>query len=323
MKAVKGRFVQEKQKVISEQTNPNTAKLEFLCGHARRRVTAERPVKSNKPKEPNTRMKIVKNKYATRMKPWRALLGAAPLLAAGTVCFAEEEKPFVTGTLALTVDTHFVSYGADVWAAGKDWDKPLFHPSIELGFDLGGGFKGILGTWWDVNNNATSSIGNSVQEVDVWAGLGYSTENWSFTVLYQEWMYANQSERIVDVKAGYSHFLNPSLTLHFRTDSENAGQDDGLVAVLGVAPSKTFEDLGNLTVSVPVNVAFNTDGYHNGDSGLTFISVGANASIPLTFMRGNWSFNAGITFFHTDEEVIPGNVEESFLTGTAGLTLSF
>jgi hypothetical protein len=268
-------------------------------------------------------MKIVKNKYATRMNPLRALLGAAPLLAAGTMCLAEEEKPYVTGTLALTVDTHFVSYGADVWGAGKDWDKPLFHPSIELGFDLGGGFKGILGTWWDVNNNATSSIGNSIQEVDVWAGLGYGTGNWNFTVLYQEWLYAEQSERIVDLKAGYSHWLNPSATLHFRVDNGFDDDLNGLVAVVGVAPSKTFEDLSNLTLSLPVNVAYNTEDFHGGDSGLTYVSIGANASIPLTFMRGNWSFNAGVTFYYTDEEVIPNNAEESFLTGTAGLTLSF
>jgi hypothetical protein len=268
-------------------------------------------------------MKIVKNKHVTRMKPLRALLGAAPLLAAGTVCFAEEEAPFVTGTLDFTVDTHFVSYGADVWGAGNKWSKPLFHPSLELNFDLGGGFTGILGTWWDVNNNATSSIGNSIQEVDVWAGISYGTENWSFTALYQEWMYAEQSERIVDLKAAYTHWLNPSATLHFRVDNGFDSDLNGLVGVLGVAPSKTFEDMGDLTVSVPFNVAFNTSDFHGGDSGLTFISIGANASIPLPFMRGDWSFHAGVTFYHTDNDVIPGNVKENFLTGSAGITLSF
>jgi hypothetical protein len=40
-----------------------------------------------------------------------------------------------------------MSFGQDVWAAGNNWDDPLFHPSLELNFDLGSGFTGILGTW--------------------------------------------------------------------------------------------------------------------------------------------------------------------------------
>lgn len=270
-------------------------------------------------------MKNLKLKSMNRFTPLRALLGAAPLLAAGTVCLAEEEKPFVSGTLALTVDTHFISYGADVWGAGKKWNDPLFHPMLELGFDLGGGFKGILGTWWDVNNNtdttATSIGNNKIQEVDVWAGVSYGFEEWTFTAIYQEWMYGGQSERIVDLKAGYSHFLNPSLTLHCRVDGD--GMETGVAAVLGVAPGKTFDDLGGLSLSVPVNVAFETDEFHGGDSGFSFASVGLSAGLPLKFMKGNWSLNAGVTLYHTNDEVIPGNPKETFVTGSAGLTLSF
>jgi hypothetical protein len=269
-----------------------------------------------------------------RLKLLQTLLAAAPFLAAVPATLADTaaattpepppEAPFTTGTLALFVDTHFVSYGADVWGAGKDWDDLLFHPSLELGFDLGGGLKAILGTWWDVNDNARSSIGNEVQEIDVWAGFGYSTGDWSFTALYQEWMYNFQSERIVDLKAAHSHFLKPNLTLHFRTDSENQGQDDGLAAVLGIAPGKTFDGAGGLSLSFPVNVAYDTEGFHGGDAGWSFLSAGATASVPLKFIsKGNWSFTAGVTYYLTNEDVIPGNPEENFLTGSTGVTLSF
>ena len=252
------------------------------------------------------------------------LLSAAAI-AVSTPAIAEEgaaETPFVTGTLSLMVDTHFISYGQDVWAAGNSWRDPLFHPSIELNFNFGNGFKGILGTWWDVNDNADSSIGNAIQEVDVWLGVGYAYENWSFTALYQEWLYANQSERILDFKVAYAHWLNPSLTLHARVDGAEPF-DEGLVTVLGIAPGKTFEDLANLTVSIPVNVSFDTDNYHGGDAGFGFASVGVAASVPLAFMPGSWSLNAGVTLYHTNDEVIPGNPDETFVTGSMGVALAF
>jgi len=272
-------------------------------------------------------MKTVKHTLTSNyIKYVAAVMAAAPLMA-GTCVQAdappvtEEETPFVTGTLALMVDTHFVSYGADVWGAGTEWKDALFHPMLELNMDLGGGFTGILGTWFDVNDNAPTSIGDSVQEVDVWLGLGYGYEDFSFTLLYQDWMYAGSIEKIVDLKVGYSHFLNPSLTLHFRVDEGASGGDEGLATVLGIAPGTSWEDI---SFSFPVNLAFDSGGFHGGDAGWSFLSVGASASIPLSFIpKGDWSFSAGLTYYFTNDDVIPGNVDESFLTGTAGVTLAF
>lgn len=280
-------------------------------------------------------MKTVKHTLTSNyIKYVAALLAAGPLVVATQNCLADgtnaapaameeaEETPFVTGTLALTVDTHFVSYGADVWGAGQDWDDPLFHPMLELGFDLGGGFKGILGTWWDVNNNAPTSIGNSIQEVDVWIGASYAMNKFTFTALYQEWMYASQTEKIVDLKATYAGFLNPSATFHFRVDSELPNTDDGLAVVLGIAPGLKLGE--NISLSFPLNIAGETEGFHGGDEGFSFASLGANAGIPLSFIsKGNWTFNIGVTYFVTSDDVIPNNPEDAFLTGSAGVTLTF
>jgi hypothetical protein len=277
-------------------------------------------------------MKTVKHTLTSNyIKYVATLLAAAPILAATQNCqaeaaaaapVAEPEAPFVTGTLALTVDTHFVSYGADVWGAGNNWDDPLFHPMLELGFDLGGNFKGILGTWWDVNNNAPTSIGNSIQEIDVWAGLSYGMGKFTFTGLYQEWMYASQTEKIVDLKAAYAGFLNPSATFHFRVASDLPNTDDGLAVVLGIAPGLKLGE--NISLSFPLNIAGETEGFHGGDEGFSFASLGANAGIPLSFIpKGNWTFNIGVTYFVTSDDVIPNNPEDAFLTGSAGVTLTF
>jgi hypothetical protein len=274
-------------------------------------------------------MKLCNTPYTPRFPSLRK--GALSLVAlAGLVQAASGSDihgaptPFVTGTLDLSGNTHFVSYGQDIWGTGNDWSRnsPIFNPSIELNLDLGKGWSGILGTWWDVNRNAPSDIGNAIQEVDVWAGLGYGVGDFSFTLLYQEWLYAGQSERIVDFVVGYDHWLNPSLTLHGRVD-HNIGPDfkNGLTTVLGIAPGKDF---GKVSVSLPLNVAFDTDGMHGGDAGFSFFSAGIDASVPLTFVpKGDWSLNGGFAFYYTNDDVIVGNPDDAFVTARLGVSLAF
>jgi len=258
----------------------------------------------------------------------------------------------VSGTLSLQANTHFVSYGADVWGSGNEWNDVLFNPSLELGIELGSGFKFILGTWWDVNDNADSSIGNRVQEVDVWAGLGYTTGKLNFTALYQAWMYGSETEQIVDFKVGYDTFLNPFFLVHGRTASGASGGDEGAVFVLGI--SEGF-DAGPVTFTFPVTVNFMTSGFHGksipgspaiaaiapafgvagvdavdaipgsdeADGGFGFASVAANASVPVKFLPGAWTFGVGATYYYTNDDVLPKNVDDTFITGSAGLTLTF
>ena len=236
----------------------------------------------------------------------------------------ESEKSFVSGTMNLSVNSHFISYGADVWGTGGNWNDWLFQPSLELGLDFGKGITGIVGIWSDINNNASAtanSIGSNVhvQEVDVWAGVNYAYEKWSFTVLYQDWMYGGGDELIVDGIIGYDHWLSPSLTIHGRVDND-LGLNNGVVGVVGVAPGKEF---GIVSVSLPVNLALNTDDFHGGDAGLTFINAGVGASVPLEFMPGDWSFGVGLTFWYTPSATVPGNPTETFVTGSTSLTLTF
>lgn len=242
---------------------------------------------------------------------------AGPVSGKATEAIAPAEpEPFVTGTLSFMADTHFISYGSDVWGGGNDWDDVLFHPSLELVFNLGGGFSAILGTWWDVNDKvADAEIGGKVQEVDVWAGISYATGPWTFTLLYQEWMYASQSERIVDFKVAYDHFLAPSLTIHGRVDSE-LPVDEGIVGVIGIAPGT---ELGPVTLTFPINAAFATEEFFGLDGGFAYTSAGVSASIPLV---DHVSLSLGVTYYYTNDSVI-ANADDSFFTGSAGIVITF
>jgi hypothetical protein len=228
-------------------------------------------------------------------------------------------KSRVSGTLSLTVDTHFISYGADVWAAGSEWSDPLFHPQLEVSIAFSDKFKMILGTWWDVNDNAISSIGGSVQEIDVWAGFAYTAGPVTYTLLYQEWMYANDSERIIDFKAAFDTFLKPYILIHGRVDGIDA-QEEGIVGVVGA--SYDFSG-GPVNFSIPAALAFATDEYHGGGGGFAYASLGFNASLPLKGFFDGTTINAGVTYYHTNDDVIPNNPDSDFVTGSVGVSFSF
>ncbi len=226
-------------------------------------------------------------------------------------------EPFMTGNLTLSYNTHFISYGQDVWAAGNDWSDSLFNPSLELDFNLGGGLQFYVNTWWDINDLADSGIGGNIQEIDVNLGFYYTRDKWKFQLGYGAWMYGEQTEHIIDGKISYADgFWNPFLMLHGRV-ADDISFDTGLVTQVGIAPSKTF---GKVTFAAPLTVSFDTDNYHGGDAGFAYVSAGLGASIPLF---AHTTLNLGVTYYHTDDEVIPGNPDDDFVTGSAGVTIAF
>lgn len=253
---------------------------------------------------------------------------AGPLAESGMVIDTIAEPEFgsaFSGSLSLDANTHFISYGADVWGGGGRWDGLLFNPSLSIDVDLGSGFTFNFGTWWDVNDQAASAIGGQLQEVDIWAGISYSTGIFSVGLTYQQWIYAEQTEEIIDLSFGLDTFLNPSLTIHGRTDAGASGGRTGAVGVLGVSESV---DAGPVTIDFPVSVAFSSDGFHagGGSAGYAFASAGVQASLPLSFISpayGDWSLNTGVTYYNTSTTNIPGNRDDNFVTGNFGVSISF
>ncbi|WP_269541774.1 hypothetical protein [Cerasicoccus fimbriatus] len=228
----------------------------------------------------------------------------------------------ISGSLNFDFNSHFISYGADVWGEGGSWNNLLFNPSLSLTMDFGDGFYGFVGTWWDVNSIGTSGIGDDIQEIDLWIGFGYTYEKWNFELTYQEWIYAQDAERILDVVVSYDTFLNPTLVIHNRVDG-NGTQDTGTVFVLGVSEGFTYEEL---SVDFGVDVAFNTDNYYGGQGGFTYLALGPQLSYPLNFIGeqyGAWNIHGGMTFYYTPNNTIPTNITETFLTGNVGIGVDF
>lgn len=240
---------------------------------------------------------------------------------------------FISGTLNLDFNTHFISYGADVWADGDSMSEPTFNPSLEIALELPAGFTATLGTWWDVNSKFggdSSPLGGRIQEVDVWAGLAYTVGDFTAKVTYQAWMYGSDTEDILDVSFSYACFLNPSLTIHNRLDQGAAAGDEGTIVVLGLSHSV---EAGPVTISFPFNLAyFATEDFHNfdfaggSDDGIGYGSIGVTATLPLSFISeayGEWSLRGNLTYYVTEQDVIPNNPEGDFFTANIGLTVAF
>ncbi|MCW1912525.1 hypothetical protein OJ996_03000 [Luteolibacter sp. GHJ8] len=266
-----------------------------------------------------------------------SILGTAVSLAGDPVTTTTAPAPTITeeesnfsGTLSLDVNSHFVSYGFDVWGDGNDLEGPTFNPAIELTWGLPANFSLILGTWWDVNGKVPSAIGGKLQEIDVWAGLGYKVGDLSVTALYQNWIYGSANEQIVDLKFAYDTFLSPSLTIHNRVDPGASGGSNGTIVVAGVSHSI---DAGPVSIAFPLNIAyFVDDDFHpaSTDSGFGYGSIGINATLPLTFLgdsAGEWNVHGGFTYYVTDSDVVAnsdaGRPDNDFLTANIGIGCAF
>jgi hypothetical protein len=278
----------------------------------------------------------MKNKYCLNLihSPLLAIALATGAATAGvtetttSAPMAPVAEDVVSGIFKLDFNSHFISYGNDVWGDGSSLSDPTFNPMIELAIALPADLTLTVGAWFDINDKIDSAIGGRIQEVDVWTGLSYTYDKFTVGVTYQQWNYASETEEILDVKFAYDTFLSPSLTFHNRLDAGGAAPgDEGTVVVLGLSHSI---ELGAATISFPFNLAyFITDEYHavGSDDGFGFASLGVAASLPLTTLigdaYGDWSLNAGLTYYVTDSGVTPNNPKNDFLTASLGLALAF
>lgn len=249
---------------------------------------------------------------------------------------AEDPGKMVSGVFGFDWNSHFISYGFDVWGAGTSWGLSTLNPYAELSFALPADFSVTFGTWWDVNDNAVSGIGGDLQEVDVYLGLGWSYDRFSAGLTYQEWYYGGGVERILDVTVGFDDSdllidgfaFSPYIVFHNRVGDRGLGLKTGTVFVLGVEPAFTVLDTGNITVdlAIPVAIGLATDGYHGGQGGLAYVTIGAQASMPLSFIipegYGDWALSAGVNYYHTPSNVTT-NADEDFITGNVGISVAF
>lgn len=264
----------------------------------------------------------------------RAALACGFCVALAVGSGAKADSKF-SGKVGISHNTHFISYGADVWGGGKEFfgdrSTTFFNAGLTMAATENLSFN--IGTWADINNNTADSLGGDIQEVDYWGGVSYKFGPAVAGLTYQRWNYASDVEEIVDVNLGFDDSaylgkfaLNPGLIWHIRTSGNNA-QETGSAIVVSIAPRVEFLEK-KLSLTFPAGVAFfTTDDFQGGDeSGYAYSYLGASLGVPISFIPaayGSWALNFDVTGYFTESDAIPNNPEENFATGSVGLTLSF
>ncbi len=272
--------------------------------------------------------------YQIKQNARRALAGgiAAALMGMASPALAEEDN--ISASAGISYNSHFISYGADVWGGGGSFfgkDSTTF-----VWGDVGVGFGDLtinVGAWADVNNNAPASLGGSIQEIDVYVGATYAIEKFSLGVTYQQWNYAGDQEGIVDLSVGFDDTgllfedfaFNPKAVWHFRVDS-NGFQETGSMIVLSVSPSFALTEELSLTIPAGIGLLLDDDFHGGWKSGYGYSYIGASLGVALPFIPssyGEWSANFDLTAYFTDRSAIPNNPTANFVVGSFGIKVAF
>ncbi len=250
---------------------------------------------------------------------------ACSALLFGAQAHAANEN--ISGWVSFDVNSHFMSYGLNVWGDDtKDiGDEFLFQPSAGVDITLTENTGAYFGIWADVNDlNDDDTIGKNIQEIDVWLGYYVTVGDFTFDLAYQAWMYASENEGIVDFTVSYDMMFAPYVKFHNRIEAVGDQNTGTMIEVGGTIYEYTFEDSG-LSLSFPIGLGFSLDEYHVDDEdGYAYSFVGASFSYPLPISDayGAWDIHGGLTFYGTEEDTT-GNAEDSYLTGSFGIGVSF
>jgi hypothetical protein len=242
-----------------------------------------------------------------------------------------EESAF-SGWISLDANSHFMSYGANVWGSRtKDiGDYTLFEPSAGLEYAFEDGSAIYVGMWADINGLAkgdiphASGLGSNIQEIDVWIGYYFSIDKFTIDFCLQSWMYNGDNEGIFDVTVSYDMIFSPYFKAHNRFTTAAKGQQNGTMYEIG---GTIYEgEIGeSFSYGFPIAVGFSINDFHsgNGADGYTYSFVGANASyaLPIDFL-GDWDLHGGLTYYNTNKNAT-GNADSGYLTANFGIGLSF
>lgn len=270
------------------------------------------------------------------------LLTSALALSVSGPALAQDEDSAgskISGSFGIDYASHFISYGLDVWGAGDDFygSNATNFAHFGVGIQFTDNLSGSFGVWGDINDNAPPSIGGHIQEIDVFGGLSYTAGVATLGATYQQWNYAGDVERILDLSVGLDDSglwggdfaLNPSVLAHLRVGAnEAAGQEEANAYVVSIAPGFQLLDSPTWPVSltIPASVAFFEEDFQGGDSGYGYGSLGATTSLGLGGIPadyGEWSLAFNLTYYDTPEDAIPGNPEDAFLTGMVSIGVSY
>ncbi len=261
-------------------------------------------------------------------------IGAVSVVALAAASSAASAAEGVSGDFGYNINSHFVSYGADVWGAGSSIYGSQTTSSVyaDINVKLTDSLTWTNNAWSDINTNVPSAIGGSLQEVDFNTGLSYSFgSGFTGSVVYGAWTYAGGVEEIIDLSLGYDDTeltgigFFPKLTFHNRVSGIGA-QQVGSAVVFGVGP--TFPVFGGFSLTIPAGVAFfTTDDFQGGtESGFGYAYIGGSLGTPLAFVPesyGAWSANLDVIGYFTNSSAIPGNPVENFATVSFNIKMGF
>ncbi len=236
---------------------------------------------------------------------------------------ANAEEPSISGSASFDINSHFMSYGADVWGAGSGADL-LFQPSLGIAADFGNGFSMNTGVWFDINDQIASSLGGSIQEVDVWLGATWAFDTMSLDLTFQQWYYASETEGIVDLTLSFNTVLSPYVKAHNRIEAVGL-QSRGTVIEMGAGYD--FPSDGGVSFSIPFAVGIFADkNFQGGHDTFGYANVGFGFSVPMASIpesMGEWDFHGAATLWYTPDSAIPGNPDETFITLNLGVGVGF
>jgi hypothetical protein len=221
---------------------------------------------------------------------------------------------------------------------------------IDLGIDLYEGdnwtMAANIGIWNSMHGETdtagtTDDITEHWYEADLYAGLAFEVEAWTFgvsTIYYTSPSDAFSSIVELDFTCAYDDrdlwggdfALNPSVTLAIETHDDGGSEDTYLE--LGIAPGCTWDIDDNTAVdfTFPVTVGLGVDDYYidagGDDDFFGFLQVGADASmaLPLPDRYGMWSLNGGVHLLFLGDAAEDTNGGDDFeVIGRLGVSLAY
>ena len=244
---------------------------------------------------------------------------------------AEESGSPFSFSMSLDYNSHFMSYGANVWGdetkdIGDEW---LFEPSLGMDYAINDTSGLYVGAWFDINGVSGAGpgevgpdLGGDTKEMDLWIGYWFSIDKLTVDFTFQQWYYADETEGIFDITLSYDMMFSPYIKAHNRFEVVGDAQQKGTMFEIG---GTLYEgEYEGLAYGFNVGAAFSVDDYHvAGEDGYAYSFLGASASYVVYSSDSlEVDLHGGLTYYDTEKDTT-GNAENSYLTANFGVGFSF
>lgn len=234
----------------------------------------------------------------------------------------------------------------------QETDGLILQPSIEIGFDLvtndDWSLAASAGMWNSFHDEKTGASDpddfvGAWYEADFYAGLSLTVDRVTAALVYTTYASPNDAfghidELSLSLALDDSGWFGPvafspyaTIAVEIAGGQGDGGADRGTFLALGIEPAHTYEStpIGELTLSLPVEVGFSLDDYYENageDESFGYATLGLAASLALPSPEGfgEWSLNAGIDYLLLGDaaEAINGG-EDSEWIFHAGFGIAF